>query len=77
MRERTISSVTPIADTDWGEEPCMDTDPEMASTCKQVADFVVELEYEDEPDKTFYSMLCDTCTAEYTKKHDAVSIFGE
>lgn len=76
MKEREVISVDPIEDTDWGDDTkCMrDTG---AAYCDGDATKLVELKYDDEPDKTFYSALCDSCVSTYTKEWDRAMIFGE
>jgi len=77
MRERTIVAVTPIGETDWGETQCMSSNEKMDAVCTRSAEREIAVEYEDEPDKTFYSCLCAECAAEYAKKWDRARIFGE
>lgn len=69
MRERTITAVTPIEDTDWGEVECMSSNENMDAVCTRTASKEIAMEYEDEPDKTFYSCLCTECATEYGDKH--------
>lgn len=77
MEERTITAVTPIEETDWGKTQCMSSNEQMEEVCTRSAEKELALEYDNEPDKTFYTCLCEDCASDYVKKWDAAQIFGD
>jgi len=78
MRERDVVAVEPVDEDEWGGSvACMGASEDMSSACNREATKELSLEYENEPDKTFFTCLCDDCASEYLKKWDEAQIFGE
>lgn len=74
MEERTIESVTDLSETDWGDSRCGRQIDGESCTRRAVAE--IELTYDDDAEKTFYTLLCDDCRAEYLREWDKAQIFG-
>lgn len=78
MREREIVSVDPVDEDEMaGPAECMTSNANMGRVCTKRADKCISLKYEDEPDKTFFTYLCEECAAEYVRKWDKAQIFGD
>jgi len=78
MEERQIVDVTPIEETDWpNDTECMSGKSNMSEFCSSEAAEELTLEYDDEPDKTFYTVLCEPCAKEYKRKLDKAQIYGD
>jgi len=78
MKERDVVAVEPIDEDEWGDHvACMSASEDMSSACNREATKELSLEYDGEPDKTFFTCLCDECTSEYLKKWDKAQIFGD
>lgn len=78
MEERNVESVTPIEETDWeNDSKCMSANVDMSSACNETADKELAVTYENEPDKTFFTILCEDCARDYLKKWDIAQIYGD
>lgn len=78
MEEREIVAVEPVDEDDWaGAVECMSATETMGRACTREADKDIHLKYEDEPDKTFHTLLCEECAADYVKKWDRAQIYGD
>jgi len=78
MEERDVESVTPIEETDWeNDSKCMSANVDMSAACDNSADKELAVVYENEPDKTFYTILCEECASDYLRKWDIAQIYGD
>lgn len=78
MEEREIIDVVEIAETDVSEDTrCMSATTQGAAACGEYAANEISLTYEDEPEKTFFTYLCEDCTADYVRRWDKANIFGD
>jgi len=78
MKERDVVAVEPVDEDEWGGDvSCMSASEDMSSACNRPATKELSIKYDGEPDKTFFTCLCDDCASEYLRRWDKAQIFGD
>lgn len=74
MKDRTVEEVVTNVDQ---AVSCMAANGGRVRSCTGDAEKEIIVTYDDEPNKRFYTSLCNPCARDYLKTWDRVQIFGE